>query len=214
MKLLTFLSIAIISLILVFCSEESPDGPQNQTTTGELVITSIPSGARIFLQGTDTGKNTPDTIKNLDPGVYDGYLTLEYYQISYFTTSISSKLTTTENITLNSIPIEFQWSYMFRFTGDSVQFNYTINQDVRVDSIVIDRPINTTDRVTERYTYNQKLLLAKDSSGTQLIYYLPPEEDGRTYYPRIEDKFYKIYVYGRKVHGSQSYFSNFYEQEL
>jgi hypothetical protein len=214
MKLLIFLSISIISLTLVFCSEESPNTPPNQSTTGKLVITSIPSGARIFLQGTDTGKNTPDTIKNLEPGVYTGYLSLEYYQIAYFTTSISANLTTTENIPLNDIGIEFQWDYEIRSGGDSVQFKYSINQDVRLDSIVVDRPVNDTSRVTDKYAYNQKLFLAKDTSGTQIIYLLPPEEDGRTYYPRIDDEFYKIYVYGRKVHGSQSYFSNFYEQEL
>jgi hypothetical protein len=214
MKLLTFLSIAIISLILVFCSEESPDGPSNQTTTGKLVITSIPSGARIFLQGTDTGKNTPDTIKNLEPGIYNGYLNLEYYQIANFTTSISANLTTTENIPLNDIAIEFQWNYEIRSAGDSVRFFYTINQDVKLDSIVIDRPVNNTSRVIEKYSYNQKLLFAEDSSGTQIIYYLPTEEDARNYYPRIDDETYKIYVYGRKAHGSQSYFSNFYEQEL
>ena len=214
MKLLTFLSIVIILLTLLSCSEESPNSPANQTNTGKLVIISLPSGARIFLQGTDTGKNTPDTIKNLEPGIYNGYLSLEYYQITNFTTSISANLTTTENITLNAIAIEFQWNYILQFTGDSVQFNYTINQDVKLDSIVVDRPINATDRMVERYAYNQKLLLAKDSSGTQNNYHLPPEEDGRTYYPRIEDKTYKIYVYGRKVHGSQSYFVNSYEQEL
>jgi len=215
MKLLIKSSLFLLLFTWISCSEENPEEPpQNGNGVGRLVINSTPSGARIYLQGTDTGKNTPGIIDNLEPGTYDGFLYLQYFDTSYFTAEIFENLTTTKNITLDDIFLEFQWDYILRYTGDSVKFSYLINQDVLLDSIVVNRPLNDTSNVIEKYYYNQKLLISEDQFGNPITYYLPPEEDGREFYPRIEDKTYLIYVHGHKAHGSQSNFNIFYSQEL
>jgi hypothetical protein len=199
---------------MFYCSEESPESPP-QNSTGRLVIKSNPSGARIYLLGTDTGMNTPDSIDNLEPGDYDGFLYMQYYDTTYFTATIFKNLTTTKEITLDDIFIEFEWDYILRYTGDSVKFSYQINQDILLDSIIIDRPIDASGMYTkEKYIYNKKLLVWEDQIGNRLTYFLPPEEDGRQYYPRFETFTYWINVYGQKAHGSQGYFHIFYLQEV
>jgi len=214
MKPLIILLVALVSLSMFYCSEESTTSPP-QSSVGKLVVKSNPSGARIYLLGTDTGKNTPDSLDNLEPGNYDGFLYLQYYDTAYFTATIFENLTTTMNITMDDIYIEFEWDYIFGYTGDSVKFSYQINQDVLLDSIIIDRPIDASGMyIKEKYIYNKKLLVWEDQFGNPITYYLPPEEDEREYYPRIETFTYWINVYGHKAHGSKAYFHIIYTQQV
>jgi len=54
-------------------------------TTGNIYIKSDPTGARIFIDGEDTGKLTPETIKDLSLGEHEIKLTLPGY-VDYVTT--------------------------------------------------------------------------------------------------------------------------------
>ena len=214
MRILILFFIVIACLLLFYCSEENPVNPP-QNSTGKLIVKSNPPGARIYLLGTDTGKNTPDSIDNLEPGTYEGFLYLQYYDTTYFTATIFKNITTTKDITLDDIFIDFEWDYIFRYTGDSVKFSYQINQDVLLDSIIIDRPVDASGMyVEEKYIYNKKHLLWSDQFGNLFTYFLPPEEDGRQFYPRIDNFTYWIYVYGQKANGSQAYFHISYSQEF
>ena len=75
MRSLIIFLIAIICFSFYFCTEEGPESP-NQDPTGTLIVKSNPSGARIYLAGSYTGKNTPDSLENLKPGTYDAFLPL------------------------------------------------------------------------------------------------------------------------------------------
>lgn len=209
MKILSLICLTILSLTFIRCSDDNPTDPPSTNSKGTLVINSIPSGARIFLMGTDTGKNTPDSILGLEAGTYDLFLYKQYYDTAFFSAKIVEKITTTKEIILvEGLPfVDITLNYIIRFTGDSVQFNWVINQDVLIDSIIVKRPIDLSGNyVTDRYLYNNQLFPFEDQSGNAVTYYLPPPNSGNSFYTRVEGFPYWIDFYGRKAHGAMTAF--------
>jgi hypothetical protein len=187
----------------------------NQDPTGKLFVTSNPSGAGIYLMGINTGKITPDTIKFLEPGIYDGFLYLAYYDTAYFTAQVINNVTTTKEITLeDGLPfVDFLFDYQTSFGGDSVRFNFTINQDVLMDSIVVERPNDSSGTyVISKYIFNKELFVWQNPLGNIIKYYLPPSGFGQQYYPRVEDFTYWFSIYGQKAYGAKVYFRFYYGQ--
>lgn len=212
---ITFISLILLNII--GCSNDSSIDPPPQNTGGKLIIKSVPSGARIYLMGTDTGKNTPDSLLNLEPGIYDLFLYLQYYDTAYFFAKIVENLPTTKEITLqDGLPlIDIDLDYIYRYTGDSVQFSWLLNQDVLIDSIIVERPISTSGiYMTDRYIYNKELFLWKDQLGNPIMYFLPPPNLGANYYPRVEGFTYWFNFYGQKAHGSMTSFHLFFSQDI
>ena len=148
--------LAIISLTFFYCSENSTETPPvDQGFTGKLIIKSNPPGAHINFPGIGTGKTTPDTIKNLQQGTYSGFLYLQYYDTTYFIANVFNNTTTVVDTSLeDGLPfVEFLFDFQLAFSDDSIQFSFTINQDVTMDSIKIARPINSTGtNVTDKYS--------------------------------------------------------------
>ncbi|MBK9099697.1 MAG: PEGA domain-containing protein [bacterium] len=216
MKILSLISIIIFSLAFIRCSDDSPVDPPSTTSKGNLVVKSIPSGARIYLMGTDTGKNTPDTL-NLEAGIYDLFLFLQYYDTAFFSAKVVENISSTKEITLvDGLPfVDITLDYIIRSNGDSVQFNWVINQDVLIDSIIVKRPIDlSVNYVTDRYLYNNQLFPFEDQTGNPIIYYLPPTDSGNNFYPRIETFPYWIDFYGKKAHGSMTAFHLSFSQGI
>ena len=63
-------------IIMVSCDEQLPQPPPETSHTGSISVTSTPSGARIFLNRSDTGRVTPHVITDLSAGSYSIHLTL------------------------------------------------------------------------------------------------------------------------------------------
>jgi hypothetical protein len=200
----------------VQCSNDGPTDPTPQNSKGKLVVKSNPSGARIYLMGTDTGKNTPDSLSDLDAGVYDLFLHLEYYDTAFFSVNVIENLTTTREITLiDGLPfVDITLNYTISFGGDSLKFNWILNQDVLLDSIIIKRPITSLKDTTEKKVFSSQLFSYEDQSGNPITYYLPEPGSGMNFYQRIEDTTYFIDFYGRKAHASMTAFHLFFSQEL
>ena len=206
MKLLISFFFLGVFYCFISCSEESS---VSSNETGKLIITSIPSGARIYLEGMNTGKDTPDTLTNLEAGDYDLFLYLQFYDTAFFTVTIQKNLTTTKEITLeDGLPmVEIVMDYQSAYGGDSVQFYYTINQDVLMDSILVKRPIGISGfYTTDIYTFNGDLFEAFDQFSNPIRYYLPPSGLEQSYYARIENLMYWIDIYGHKAYGAMVYF--------
>lgn len=68
-----------------------------------ITVNSTPSGARIYLSGSNTGKNTPDSFTGLDAGSYNFTLKLTGYRDTSFTASVSAGQNITRNITLTRV---------------------------------------------------------------------------------------------------------------
>ena len=73
------------------------------TTTGSLEITTIPPGARVYLDNTDQQKVTPATITNLTAGSHPYKLVLSGYTDATGTVMIEAGKTAQLTITLNKI---------------------------------------------------------------------------------------------------------------
>jgi hypothetical protein len=87
-KLILLFIIPFAALLITSCdTTETTDPPK---PTGNLFVTSNPAGAEIWLGGTNTSQTTPDTIKNLDEGVYTVTLKLTDYSDTTFSVSVSS----------------------------------------------------------------------------------------------------------------------------
>ncbi len=62
-----------------------------EITTGSVFLQSEPSGAQIFLSGTNTNKQTPSTIENLEEGSHQFTLKLDGYKDTTFNVTIIRK---------------------------------------------------------------------------------------------------------------------------
>ena len=94
----------ILSIFLLFfnfgCTEESPTSTNSDTEKGLIYVNSNPTGAEIFLQGSTTGKITPDSITNLAPKSYDLRIRLNDYADSSLVVNVKAGLKTTIDIDL------------------------------------------------------------------------------------------------------------------
>jgi len=213
MKSIFFCFLTVVSLTFYYCSEDSPI---DQSPTGKLLIKSNPSGALINLGGINTGETTPHTLENLEQGTYSGFLYLQYYDTTYFVANVFNNATTViDTILEDGLPfVEFLFDYQISGV-DSVRFYFTINQDVTMDSIRIQRPINIAgDYVTVKYLYNEEFFEYQDQSGVLKKYYLPPPELGPQYYPAIQNFNYYFSMFGHKAYGAKVEFRSIYSVGL
>ncbi|MEE9430282.1 MAG: PEGA domain-containing protein [Melioribacteraceae bacterium] len=71
-----------------------------ENTNGSILVRSHPDSAKIFLLGTNIQKYTPDSLLNLESGVYDVSLRHEDYIDTNFTVEVFRNKKTTKYITL------------------------------------------------------------------------------------------------------------------
>ena len=100
-KLILLVIISIAVLLITSC--DSTEDPVTSAAKGNLFLTSNPAGAEIWLAGSNTSQTTPDTVKNLDEGLYSVTLKLTDYVDTTFQVSVSSGQTSVvTNVTLVS----------------------------------------------------------------------------------------------------------------
>jgi hypothetical protein len=103
--------------------------------------------------------------------------------------------------------VDFSWDYSVSFNNDSVRFSFKINQDLLIDSIIVQRPVDGSGHYSkEKYFYDNELFIWKDQYGNQLNYFLPPPGSGKQYYPRIQGYSYLFDVFGQKAYGAKASF--------
>jgi hypothetical protein len=84
------LLLIITFAVLVISSCNKTDDPVTSTTKGNIFVTSNPAGAEIWLDGANTFKTTPDTIKSLNEGTYNVTLKLTDFNDTTFTVSVTA----------------------------------------------------------------------------------------------------------------------------
>lgn len=94
--------IVTITLIINGCVDENVI-EVNKTLNGSIYLTSEPSGAKIILLGTDINKVTPDSITNLESGLYEVTLQKKNFYDTSFAVKVFKNLRTTKNIKLKKI---------------------------------------------------------------------------------------------------------------
>jgi hypothetical protein len=118
MKKLLLIPIALLlGLFIVSCEDSTTNNPP-AITTGTMFVQSTPVGAQIWVDGTNTGKITPDSIKNLSAGNHALTLKLDGYKDSVqASVSITAGSTTTRNITLTRAAATFGPVRIYETTG-------------------------------------------------------------------------------------------------
>lgn len=119
MKKLLFIPIIFLLGLFIASCEDTTTNPDDTTpTTGTLVVQSTPVGAQIWVDGTNTGKVTPDTVKSLSAGTHNLTLKLDGYKDSSQTgISITAGQTATRNITLTRAALTFGPVRIWETTG-------------------------------------------------------------------------------------------------
>jgi hypothetical protein len=95
-----FLLLLIFGLLLTSCKSKSNDIINNPITTksvGNIYISSVPASAQIWLDGTNTGKITPDSINNINASTHIVILKLT----DYLNDTVSVNVQDGSHITLN-----------------------------------------------------------------------------------------------------------------
>lgn len=96
---LIVLFMLMIGLLLTSC-DNSTDTVESVDNNGKLAVFSIPTGAKIYLDGKDTNLFTPDTVET-EAGLYDLRLEADGYQDTTFSISI-----TTDNVGVVSVTLK------------------------------------------------------------------------------------------------------------
>lgn len=108
MKKLLFLPIILFTTFFFISCEDSTTDPGGEVTTGTLFVQSTPAGAQIWVDGSNSGKVTPDSVKNLSAGTHSLTLKFDGYKDSVQTSiTITAGSTTTRNITLTRASLSF-----------------------------------------------------------------------------------------------------------
>lgn len=89
-KLIILLLIPFFALVVTSCSEDDPVTPDAE---GNLYITSIPSGAEIWIDGVNSSQTTPDTVLNIEEGLRNITLKRDEYKDTTFSISIIAEET-------------------------------------------------------------------------------------------------------------------------
>lgn len=102
MRKYIFLPLTILLGILVASCSDTTTNPPPVEETGSIFINSSPVGATITLDGTNTGKVTPDSVSNVSTGQHSVTLSLSGYSDTTFTVNVTANLQTTKQVTLVS----------------------------------------------------------------------------------------------------------------
>jgi hypothetical protein len=93
--------VMLLGLFLSACEDSTTD-PVDGTDTGSIYIQSSPAGATIYVDGTSSGKSTPDSVLSLSTGSHTIKLVLSNYKDTTFTVTVNKGLQTSKSVTLTS----------------------------------------------------------------------------------------------------------------
>ncbi len=80
MRKYIYIPIVIFLGVLIASCSDTTTNPPPVTETGSILIDSSPQGAQIILDGTNTGKFTPDSVNNIDAGSHSVTISLNGYR--------------------------------------------------------------------------------------------------------------------------------------
>ncbi|GIK59598.1 MAG: PEGA domain-containing protein [Ignavibacteriota bacterium] len=100
MKNMFYLMQALLVILLINSCSDEPASPR--LPEGNLLITSFPDGAQIWIDGMNTMQTTNDTVFDIEEGVHD--ITLK--RIEYVDTTFSVNIIADERITVGPIELE------------------------------------------------------------------------------------------------------------
>jgi len=122
MRTLTYLFI-ILFVVFLIVSCDTTNEPSAPTSLGGIYLTSNPAGAEIWLDGVNTLKVTPDTVKNIEAGVHNVTLKLQEYQDTTFAVNVSEDQT---KVVANVVLVS---NVTLSFYGPNIRIYETLGTD-------------------------------------------------------------------------------------
>ena len=153
----SILFFAFVMLLIFGCGKEVSTSPvEEEIPQAFLYVNSEPIGSTIYLNGKNTGRNTPDYIPYLKEGRYQITLKKKYYRDTTITINLIS------NDTLNVFVNYFQNPLMF----GKISFNSApINAEIILDDSItgLHTPASINNLVPGKYVVTYKLYNHRDS---------------------------------------------------
>ena len=157
--------------------------------TGSLSISSEPSGANIFLNGSNTGTTTPNTFNELTEGSYSVTLKLEYYRDTTINAQIIRRQLTSKDVILtDASPVKIDLLQV-RVYLLQTRFTFSFDQDVLLDKVEIFEPNAGGSNV---FNYSNQNI--KKGSSTVI------------YYTKVVNGTWKLVFYGKKAKDNKTDF--------
>ncbi|TKJ39012.1 hypothetical protein CEE36_10565 [candidate division TA06 bacterium B3_TA06] len=121
---------------------EGGGGGGNGGGTGSIQVSSSPSGAAIYLDGTNTAQTTPATLTNVSEGSHNITLTLSGYYDLEKTVNVTKDQTSTVDATLEAKGgvVSVDVDAILFLDGWYINYFYTFNHDVFLTNCVITIP--------------------------------------------------------------------------
>jgi len=101
MRKLALLAAVLSVFVFTSCDDDST-GPGDGDNTGNIFVQSTPAGAQIWLDGSNTGNVTPDTLTGLNEASYDITLKLAEYRDTTIAVQVTAGQTVTRSVTLTT----------------------------------------------------------------------------------------------------------------
>ena len=141
-------------------------------TTGSIQVNSSPSGARIYLDGADTGKVTNTTLTNIAAGSYIVKLAKDGYSDKEQSTSVTAGQTATVNLTLtkDAITVSQPTAGATWVKGSSVEINWQVSAGSSLQSESVSAGSLGTGLQNQHRFNAQYLRAARNAANTTRRY--------------------------------------------
>ncbi len=119
-----------VGAVLFLGKKKDSGGTPTSPTTGSISVNSTPAGAKIFLDGTDTGKATNTTLTNIVPGNHTVKLVKEGYKNVEQSVSVTAGQTASLSISLSqhTITVTSPTSSTLWVKGTEVEITWTYDE--------------------------------------------------------------------------------------
>jgi hypothetical protein len=97
-KITALVAILLTAFVFMSCDDDTTDPIIDEE--GNIFVTSVPAGAEIWLNNTNTGKVTPDTLTGVVVGTHQITLSLNDYRDTTVAVNVNANQTTTATVTL------------------------------------------------------------------------------------------------------------------
>ena len=143
---------------LLLGGKSSDGGTNGGITTGSIQVNSTPTGAQVFLDGSDTGELTNCTLTDVSPGSHTVMLVMEGYEDEQTSVSVTAGQTATVSVTLTEptitvleLPTGTVWT-----TGEGVEIKWGVSGSGASQAVVstgagLDPLINQGGRALSRF---------------------------------------------------------------
>lgn len=158
----------VLAIVLDGGDGEGGKNGDGGATTGSIQVNSTPTGAKVYLDGSDMGRTTNCTLTNISPGSHTVKLTKDGYSDIEQSVSVTAGRTATVNLTLtkDTITVTLPAAGTTWTLGDTVTISWSVSSTLMGQSQftpVVRNPASLLNqhRLSARYLRASRLAAAR-----------------------------------------------------